>query len=86
MFENVVVDGSSSCIPGQYTDDADNEGFEPDADGHDESPMSVDTRKRSGSTGTCATSPVKKTKSPMVKIMKNIWASNLPKIHFLVIS
>jgi len=48
--------------------------------------MSVDTRKRSGSTGTCATSPVKKTKSPMVKIMKNIWASNLPKIHFLVIS
>ena len=39
MFENVVVNGSSSCIPGQYTDDADNEGFEPDADGHDESPM-----------------------------------------------
>jgi hypothetical protein len=33
----------------------------------------VDGRKRVGQSIICATSPQKKTKSPMVRIMKGIW-------------
>src|SRR6266498_2004333 len=77
MFAHTTVDGSTSCIAGENNgdegdeeferEDFDREAFERDA--FDSSPMSSGT-KRSASTGTCATSPMKKSKSHMVKIMK----------------
>ncbi|KAL6596285.1 hypothetical protein ACP70R_047649 [Stipagrostis hirtigluma subsp. patula] len=68
MFQNTAVDGSSSCIPGGGVG-GDREGDE--ADGDYESPMSISSLKRGA--GTSATSPKKRTKSPMVKVMKGIW-------------
>ena len=63
MFANTTVDGSTSCIAGQ------NNGDEGDEETCDGSPMSIGTKRRT-SAGTCATSPMKKVKSPMVRIMK----------------
>ena len=61
MFASTAVDGSTSCIPGDHGYGANDEH---QRDLYDGSPM------RSTSTGTCDTSPVKKGRSPMVKIMK----------------
>ena len=61
MFASTAMDGSTSCIPGDHGYEANDEH---QRDLYDSSPM------RSTSTGTCDTSPVKKGKSPMVKIMK----------------
>ena len=73
MFEHTAVDGSSSCIPGEHIADEDDEGGEGDAgDGYDGSPMSTTSLKRGTSSSTCATSPRKKSKSPMVRIMKGL--------------
>ncbi|CAN6362276.1 unnamed protein product [Urochloa humidicola] len=73
MFQNIAVDGSSSCIPGeQMTNTYEGDDSE-DGDVGDGSPVSTHTGKRAGSTTTTATSPKKRTKSPMVKVMKGIW-------------
>lgn len=65
MFENVVVDGSSARAPGEHIAEQENAGD----DGCNGSPMTTTTLKRGG---TAASSPKKRIKSPMVKIMKGI--------------
>ncbi|CAN6201170.1 unnamed protein product [Urochloa humidicola] len=72
MFQNIAVDGSSSCIPGEQMTEG-YEGDNGDGDVGDGSPITTPTAKRTNSTCTTATSPRKKTKSPMVKVMKGIW-------------
>ncbi|KAL6853637.1 hypothetical protein ACP4OV_019666 [Aristida adscensionis] len=70
MFDNIAVDGSTSCIPGEIMRDG-NEGEVDDG-----SPMSVKSGKRTMCEPTksqTATSPKKRTRSPMVKVMKGIW-------------
>nr|XP_034570765.1 uncharacterized protein LOC117835523 [Setaria viridis] len=67
MFQNIAVDGSSSCIPGEQVIESD------EGDVGDRSPKRTLPRKRCRSTSTTATSPRKRTKSPMVKVMKGIW-------------
>jgi hypothetical protein len=67
MFEHTAVDGSSSCIPGQNMDAA---GEGDDVNGNAATPNST-SNKRPNSSNTCATSPLKKGKSPMVKIMRD---------------
>jgi hypothetical protein len=69
MFEHTTVDGSSSCIPGENMDAA---GEGDDVDGNDATPNSTSNKKRPSSSSTCVTSPLKKGKSPMVKIMREI--------------
>nr|TKW02463.1 hypothetical protein SEVIR_8G246500v2 [Setaria viridis] len=87
IFDGVVVDGSSSFVPG-YTNADDQEPEEPEEpEEHEEpeqempeqelppeyahSPMSTSSRKRTSSTSTTASSTNKKTKSPMVKMTKD---------------
>jgi hypothetical protein len=76
MFQDIVVDGSSSYIPGQEFDeqgttevdeveDEATQGMEDELN-----PMSTSTRKRLSSTRSTASSPGKKAKTPMVKMMK----------------
>lgn len=78
MFHGTTVDGSSSYIPGQEDLDADNgedEGEDlgaEDGDGFENSPMSTNNRKRGSSTRDTATSPGKKSKSPMVKVLRGL--------------
>lgn len=72
IFEQVAVDGSSACIPGEIIGDGIDEVEDQEEDGKEYSPMSVSARKRASSTTTTATSPTKKTKSPMVKVLKGI--------------
>ena len=77
IFDGVVVDGSSSFVPG-YTNANDQEHEEPEQEmpkqelppEYTHSPMSTSSRKRTSSTSTTTSSPSKKTKSPMVKMMK----------------
>ncbi|CAL4994125.1 unnamed protein product [Urochloa decumbens] len=73
MFQNIAVDGSSSCIPGEQMIDTYEGDGNDDRDVGDGSPMTTHTGKRAGSATTTATSPRKRTKSPMVKVMKGIW-------------
>lgn len=80
MFEQVAVDGSTSCIPGEQMCDGNDEGGEGDERGQNEGdgsddgpPRSNFPLKRSNSTSTTATSPIKKSKSPIVRIMKGMW-------------
>ncbi|KAG8065032.1 hypothetical protein GUJ93_ZPchr0004g38789 [Zizania palustris] len=68
MFEHTAIDGSSSSIPGQNMD-ATGEGY--DVDGNGATPT-TNNNKRTNSSNTCASSPYKKGKSPMVKIMREI--------------
>uniref|UniRef100_A0A0A9TM27 Uncharacterized protein n=1 Tax=Arundo donax TaxID=35708 RepID=A0A0A9TM27_ARUDO len=73
MFEHTAVDGSSSCVPGQHIDDHDKGDQGGVGDRNGGSPKITNGLKRRTSTGTCATNPRKKSKSPMVRIMKGIW-------------
>lgn len=72
--QHIAVDGSTACIPGQHIQDGgvDEEGFQRDAYGG--SPLNNNTMNRgmNSSTSTC---PVKKTKSPMVKVMTRMFES-----------
>ncbi|XP_066316368.1 uncharacterized protein [Miscanthus floridulus] len=74
MFHGVTVDGSTSCIPGQGTFDpeerADEEGEDADGEGFVNSPMSSNSRKRTSSSTSTASSPLKKSKSPMLKMFR----------------
>ena len=72
MFQGVAVDGSSSCIPGEAEPEEEESAFEQEDDDIGQSPMSTNSHKRASSTSTTATSPERKTKSPMVKIMQSI--------------
>ncbi|RCV15107.1 hypothetical protein SETIT_3G031900v2 [Setaria italica] len=84
MFHDVVVDGSTSFMPGAEEEEEegaeDGEEEDVDQDGSfydfDHSPMSTNSRKRSSSTSTrsTATSPGKKSKSTMVKMMSTLVA------------
>lgn len=69
-FENIAVDGSSSCIPGEQLREGE-DGAE--GDGGHASPVIIGSLKRNNSTISTAPSPKKKSKSPMVKVMKGIW-------------
>ncbi|XP_072147984.1 uncharacterized protein [Setaria viridis] len=75
IFEGVAVDGSSSYVAGQSNLDdqrapVDQEAEEDGFEENEQSPMSSNSRKRASSTSTTGSSPSKKTKSPMVKMMK----------------
>jgi len=76
IFEQVAVDESSACIPGEIIGDGIDEVEDQEEDGMEYSPMSVSARKRASSTTTTATSPTKKTKSPMVKVLKGTLDEN----------
>jgi hypothetical protein len=72
MFEHTVVDGSTLCVPGEHMDHEGDGGEERDDDVNG-SPMSVTNIKIGLPNTTTVTSPKKKIKSLMVKIMKGIW-------------
>jgi len=76
MFEGVVVDGSTSCIPMQFSTQGYEQPWEAGAmagtntDGFENSPLSSSSRKRgSTSTATSGESPSKKKKEPLLKTM-----------------
>ncbi|KAJ1256461.1 hypothetical protein BS78_K021000 [Paspalum vaginatum] len=78
-FHDVAVDGSSAFVPGQEEDEAlyedeaqENEEVEEELQGTQNSPMSSNGHKRASGTSTRSTadSPIKKSKSPMLKVMK----------------
>lgn len=64
MFANSAVDGSTACIPGE------DKNAHAASDDYNRSPMNIGM-KRTNTAENCATSPMKKVKSPMVKIMKS---------------
>ncbi|KAG8069599.1 hypothetical protein GUJ93_ZPchr0006g46122 [Zizania palustris] len=73
MFDQMVVDGSSSCIPGKDNRERCDERIDVDEfEEFDDSPISANTRKRTSSTNTSVTSLTNKTKSPMVNIMRGV--------------
>ena len=76
MFKGVVVDGSTSCIPMQFSALGYEQPWEAgamagtDTDGFENSPMSSSSRMRgSTSTTTSGESPSKKKKEPLLKTM-----------------
>ncbi|KAI5021549.1 hypothetical protein ZWY2020_058279 [Hordeum vulgare] len=72
MFEYTVVDGSTSIVPGEHMDDEGDIGEEGE-DEADVSPLSVSNNKRSSSSTATVSSPKKKIKSLMVRIMKGMY-------------
>jgi hypothetical protein len=72
MFEHTAINGSTSCVQGEHMDHEGDDGEERDDDA-DGNPMSVINVKRGSTNITTVTSPRKKIKSPMVKIIKGIW-------------
>jgi len=76
MFHGVIVDGSSSCIPGSSHQQeevlADEEGEDQEGEGFVHSPLSSNSRKRTTSTADTSASPAKKSKSPMMKMFQGL--------------
>lgn len=78
MFHGVIVDGISSCIPGgddEYGDGNGDEDMDPDTplNSHtSDDPNSSGSRKRSNSTMDTHSSPRKKAKSPMMKVLQGL--------------
>ena len=65
MFHGIVVDGSSSCIPGsdnRQSEEVYEEGDDGDGEGFLNSTPTSSSRKRASSTTDTATSPPKKEK------------------------
>ncbi|GJN13872.1 hypothetical protein PR202_gb00623 [Eleusine coracana subsp. coracana] len=73
MFVHTAIDGSMSCVLGEHMDEEGNVGEQGDEEEGDGSPMSVTNNKRSTHSTATVTSPKKRIKSPMVRIMKGIW-------------
>lgn len=76
-FHNVAVDGSTAFVPGQdeeeeFNEDDEQEDEEEEVQETEYNPMSSSGHKRGSSMSTKSTadSPVKKSKSPMVKVMR----------------
>jgi len=76
MFHDVAVDGSTAFIREQskHADEQDEDDPYEDHDGC--TPVSSNSRKRESSTGTAASSPTKKSKSPPVRTMKKFMCEN----------
>ncbi|KAL6629317.1 hypothetical protein ACP70R_029082 [Stipagrostis hirtigluma subsp. patula] len=73
IFDGVAVDGSSSYVPGQMSTDGDDDEQDDDVQQmHEDSPRSNGSHKRGSSTSTTDTSPNKKNKSPILRMM-NKW-------------
>jgi hypothetical protein len=76
MFHGIVVDGSSSCIPGsdnrQSEEVYEEEGDDGDGEGFLNSTPTSSSRKRASSTTDTTTSPPKKGKSSMIKVLEGI--------------
>jgi len=76
MFHGVIVDGSSSCIPGSSHQQeevlADEEGEDQEGEGFVHSPLSSNSRKRTTSIVDTDASPAKKSKSPMMKMFQGL--------------
>nr|TKV95609.1 hypothetical protein SEVIR_9G374500v2 [Setaria viridis] len=75
MFHSVIVDGTSSTIPGCVNEDEDVAEDEEDLeDGSciQNSPMSNSSRKRGSGTVDTASSPPKRSKSPFFKIFEGL--------------
>lgn len=72
MFEHTAIDGSTSIVPGEHMDDEGDIGEE-GGDEADVSPLSVSNNKRSSNSTATVSSPKKKIKSPMVRIMKGMY-------------
>ncbi|KAL6629466.1 hypothetical protein ACP70R_029231 [Stipagrostis hirtigluma subsp. patula] len=71
LFDGVAVDGSTAFVPGQASTEEEEEEDDEELDGlNEDSPASQSSLKRSSSTNTTATSPNKKIKSPIVRMMK----------------
>ena len=70
MFLGVIVDGSTSFVPGKsYPIDYDSSHIEVGEEQEDQqTPVNIGT-KRASNTGTTASSPSKKSKSPAVRAM-----------------
>ncbi|KAI4966984.1 hypothetical protein ZWY2020_034630 [Hordeum vulgare] len=70
LFQGVEVDGSSSYVP---LDEDEEKEYDVADDGNEQSPMSTTSKKRGSSDGEqSASSPGKKHKSPMVKLMTGL--------------
>jgi hypothetical protein len=79
MFEDNTVDGTSSYVPATTPRTKVHEVTSNDEGGEDEdnvTPWSLGT-KRASSTSTTATSPNKKTKSPVVRVMNQHMTSHI---------
>ncbi|RCV24731.1 hypothetical protein SETIT_5G109300v2 [Setaria italica] len=82
MFKGHLVDGAASIIPGSSTQEkggeevdlGDDEGEEQEEEEFLASPLSSGSRKRTNSLSSTATSPNKKSKSPMVKMFQGLLA------------
>ncbi|CAO2206655.1 unnamed protein product [Urochloa humidicola] len=77
MFDGTQVDGSTSCVPGDWNQRtpaaADEDEDDEDEDDIFKSPQTIDSRKRTASTTDTASSPnSKKSKSPMVNSLDNL--------------
>jgi hypothetical protein len=71
MYEHSVVDGSSSCIPGEHI----NEGDEGDDLDEDIASLASGARKKRTCNTSTATSPLKRGQIPMLKIMRGMWGT-----------